>query len=489
MKILTLVVFCLLFACTVAGATEAVERPKECQQCGMDRTMFAHSRMLISYADGTTVGVCSLNCAAENMKQHKGMQVVSLKVADYQTKELIDARSATWVMGGTKQGVMTALPKWAFAREEDARNFVKENGGEVTRFDQAMEAANKEFVEETETEQTHQGHTGHDMSSHMGPGAQMQFNPAFGEDIYHTHPAGMWMVNYKFMHMDMRGLQDGTKNVSVDQVIPMMGTKYGFMMTPTSMTMDMHMVMAMYGVTDRLTLMGMATYVANEMEMLMNMGMGKGNTIEPPMNTNGIGDTEVRAIYKITDYLVASLGLSIPTGDIKQEFGTMGRTYRAPYDMQLGSGTFDLKPALTYSDLSSDALWNWGAQVSYTNHIGKNDSGYSLGDTIKATTWLQRALGPAATWARLAFSNTGHINGRDPEIQILLNPNPMIGASTPDADPNNYGGQRLDALVGVSFAKGPFSFGVEGGLPVYQNLNGLQLATGWFLTTGFQAMF
>ena len=89
---------------------------------------------------------------------------------------------------------------------------------------------------------------------HMGRGSQMLFNPAFGDDIYHAHPAGMWMVNYKFMHMAMDGLRDGTRNVPVDKVSPVGSKPYGYMMTPTNMTMDMQMLMVMYGLTDRLTL-------------------------------------------------------------------------------------------------------------------------------------------------------------------------------------------------------------------------------------------
>jgi hypothetical protein len=41
----------------------------------------------------------------------------------------------------------------------------------------------------------------------------------------------------------------------------------------------------------------------------------------------------------------------------------------------------------------------------------------------------------------------------------------------------------------VSYWKGPFGFGIEGGKPVYQNLNGLQLKTDWILSGSFQAMF
>jgi hypothetical protein len=123
----------------------------------------------------------------------------------------------------------------------------------------------------------------------------------------------------------------------------------------------------------------------------------------------------------------------------------------------------------------------------YTYHPGTNGDGYSLGDSFKLTGWLQRAFGPSATWLRLAFNNTGRIRGRDPEIRKLLDP--ATGAPTPDADPDNYGGRRLDALLGVCYLKGPFSFGVEAGRPIYQDLNGLQLKTDWLLNVGLQTMF
>jgi nitrous oxide reductase accessory protein NosL len=469
----------LLFISVVVGAADMIENPKSCEICGMDRTVFAKSRMFIEFADGTTAGVCSLHCAAEELKRNKEKQVASLKVADYTTSSLIDARTAVWVIGGSRQGVMTSLAKWAFATEEGAKKFVTDNGGKLSSFDEAMKAAREEVDKGTDNGHSHHGH--------MGPGAQMVYNPAFGDDIYHTHPAGMFMASYKYMHTDMSGLRDGTTSVPIGNVIPMMGTKYGYMMAPTSMTMDMHMLMLMYGLTDRLTVMGMTNYQDNAMDMVMNMGMGMGNKREPTMRTSGMGDTELRGIYKITDYLVGSLGVSIPTGNITEDFTTMGMKFRAPYDMQLGSGTADLKPALTYSDLSSDAAWNWGGQAAYTNHLGRNNAGYSLGDSVKLTSWLQRALGPASTWVRLAYSNTGRIVGRDKQIQRILDP--VMGAPSPDADPNNYGGTRLDGFVGVSFAKGPFSIGVEGGVPLYQNLNGLQLETDWFLTAGLQVMF
>ena len=146
-KILILLLLCLALPYQTIAAPPAVESPKTCQQCRMDRTRFAHSRMLIEYTDHSVVGLCSLHCAAVELGQHPEKPVKSLKVADYRTKELIDARTAIWVIGGSKKGVMTFVPKWAFSQRGDAQTFVEENGGELTTFEAAMKAAKAELSE------------------------------------------------------------------------------------------------------------------------------------------------------------------------------------------------------------------------------------------------------------------------------------------------------------------------------------------------------
>jgi nitrous oxide reductase accessory protein NosL len=155
MKNIVLIVALLLLASlAVAVTTFTVETPEKCMQCGMDRNVFARSRMVVTYDDGTSVGVCSIHCAAAELQQHSDKRLSSLKVADYNTKKLLDARIAIWVVGGKKSGVMTAEPKWAFATMEDAQQFILKNGGEVRSFDQVMEAANKEVMDQAVEEQT-----------------------------------------------------------------------------------------------------------------------------------------------------------------------------------------------------------------------------------------------------------------------------------------------------------------------------------------------
>ena len=43
-----------------------------CKYCGMNREKFGHSRMLIEYDDGLSVGTCSVHCAAVDLARNIG---------------------------------------------------------------------------------------------------------------------------------------------------------------------------------------------------------------------------------------------------------------------------------------------------------------------------------------------------------------------------------------------------------------------------------
>lgn len=139
-------IWMLLLLCLFAGtsgAAEKVETPAACKLCGMNRTSFAHSRMLITYTDGSSVGTCSLQCVSET-EIPKGKTIASVKVADYGTRKLVDAKKATWVIGGDKPGVMTEVAKWAFGRKADAEAFVKKHGGTLATYDEALKASREQ---------------------------------------------------------------------------------------------------------------------------------------------------------------------------------------------------------------------------------------------------------------------------------------------------------------------------------------------------------
>ena len=138
-SIVLLCVLSVLIPCSALADGDLVAHPS-CIYCGMDRTQFAHSRVLIAYDDGSTVGTCSLHCAAIELSLKIDKTPVSIRVADYTTKQLIDAETAHWVTGGDQMGVMTKRAKWAFASKDNALAFVSAHGGSVGEFDTAVQA-------------------------------------------------------------------------------------------------------------------------------------------------------------------------------------------------------------------------------------------------------------------------------------------------------------------------------------------------------------
>lgn len=293
----------------------------------------------------------------------------------------------------------------------------------------------------------------------------------------HTHDAGEFMFSYRFMRMDMAGNRDGTTDLSPTQVLEQ------FPVSPTEMTMDVHMLGVMYAPTDELTVSAMAPYIFNSMEHVTRMGRTFTTQSE------GFGDIRLMGLYKILDQdrqrIHLNTGISLPTGSTNQRDDIpAGPNQVLPYPMQIGSGTFDLLPGITY--LGQSDHWSWGGQARGTIRLGRNGNGYRLGNRFNMTAWGARRWNNwFSTSVRLDGNTWGNISGADPRL------NPTI---IPTADPNRRGGTRLDAGIGLNFLinKGALAshrLAIEFALPVYQSLDGPQLETDWLLTVGWQKAF
>ncbi len=150
MKRLILVsVFILTFASIVFAIEADITKHSSCTYCGMDRAKYFHSRVHIEYDDGTSFGACSLHCAAVDLANNIDKSPKSIGVGDYNSKKLIDAERTFWVIGGKKPGVMTVNAKWAFEDKHAAEKFIKENGGVLATFDDAIKAAYEDMYNDT----------------------------------------------------------------------------------------------------------------------------------------------------------------------------------------------------------------------------------------------------------------------------------------------------------------------------------------------------
>ena len=158
-------------------------------------------------------------------------------------------------------------------------------------------------------------HSQHDMSEHSA-------HTGAAAHIHHSHEKGMWMLEYRFMRMHMDGLLDGTGSVDSRDISgalpgmpPVINPTRSYLMAPTEMNMDMHMLMLMVGITDRLSLMAMMNYLDNEMDMVMHMPV---LDMTGTMETSGLGDSLLGGMLTINDRWTSSLSISLPTGGIDE---------------------------------------------------------------------------------------------------------------------------------------------------------------------------
>ena len=117
------------------------------------------------------------------------------------------------------------------------------------------------------------------------------------------------------------------------------------------MSMEMNMAMLMYAPSDYLTLMATAPYIKKEMDHETTAG------VRFTTRSEGIGDIEVKGIYTFygepddKHRLMFAGGFSFPTGSIDRkdiQANPAQGQQKLPYPMQLGSGTVDFLPGLTY---------------------------------------------------------------------------------------------------------------------------------------------
>ncbi len=312
-------------------------------------------------------------------------------------------------------------------------------------------------------------HEHHNHASHVyGPIGVM------GE---HPHKQGEWMFYYGYSTMHMKGNRDSSSDVSSAQVLN------DFIVSPTEMTMQMHMFGLMYGVNDRLTLMGMMPYNLISMDHVNRMG------VRFTTESEGVGDMKFSGIYTLHEQgnrkVLLNAGISFPTGSIAERDDTpAGANQKLPYPMQLGSGTYDFLPGITYTNQQGN--WSWGSQLKATIRLSENDNDYRLGNEDGLTIWCARKLNRYANASlRLDGKKWGNIHGADPELDPM-----MVPTSRTDL----RGGDRIDLLFGIDLAvsEGKLQgnrLAIEVGLPIYQHLDGPQLEIDYRLTVGWQLVF
>ncbi|MBB3047875.1 hypothetical protein FHR99_002141 [Litorivivens lipolytica] len=325
------------------------------------------------------------------------------------------------------------------------------------------------------------GSAAHHHAASVGPASHAPIG-VMGD---HRHKAGEWMLSYRVMDMRMEGLMQGSSQVSAGDVTGTMMMPGNYMVAPTRMDMEMQMLGAMYAPSDDLTLMLMTSYKRNEMDHVTRMGM------RFTTRSEGLGDTKVGGLIRLFEAddhshtLHLNAGLSLPTGSIDEKDDTPSMAdAKLPYGMQLGSGSLDLLPGITWQ--AYQGAYNWGAQLSAVLPMERNDNDYRLGNSAALTVWLARKATDFLSYSlRLTGESQGKIDGERDDL------NPMMVTT---ADTDNYGGDRLSLSYGLNAyipdgALRGHRFALEYTLPLHQDLNGVQLEREPYFTAGWQLAF
>jgi len=296
----------------------------------------------------------------------------------------------------------------------------------------------------------------------------------------HAHEAGEVMVEYKFMSMNMKGNRAGTTNLTPAQA---RAFDTGFMVAPTSMHMDMHMVHIMYAPSDEITLYAMPTYLS------LTMDHERRNRTTFVTNNEGAGDLPFGFLYNAhesdNDELILNAGFSAPTANISRRTNVPtggGAGIEFPYPMRLGSGTFDFRPAATYKYYTENSVFGVQGSGVFPAHL--NFDNYSVGQEYRVNAWASHRISPdrkLSASLRVESIWRQDFNGADNDLAPGL-----IHTNRPDF----RGGQWVNLGYGLLYLLphgGRASF--EMTHPIHQELNGVQLKTDWMLFGSYSKAF
>jgi len=196
--------------------------------------------------------------------------------------------------------------------------------------------------------------------------------------------------------------------------------------------------------------------------------------------TTGVGDVAfsvvVPFIKKGGESSQVHAGFTAPTGSIRRS----ANNSRLPYDSQIGIGSWALEWGLTYR-----GEWKrlaWGGQFNGLHPVRRNSLNYRAGSRFDASIWSGfRIFRGVSTSVRLSTIKQNNFRGRDRSLDIE--------AEGPSANHKKRGGFRLDFSPGLTIdlpELGNQRLSVEFSLPIYQDLDGPQVAREYSMKAGWQ---
>jgi len=198
---------------------------------------------------------------------------------------------------------------------------------------------------------------------------------------------------------------------------------------------------------------------------------------------SGIGDVSIWGNYKNEPtgrfFLSASLGIKLPTGSTNQKDENTGISL--PFSFQTGSGSVDFGSVvfLKYG-LDAKKFYHLLAQLSIKINTRGNrfeaHPNYLFGNVYQGTLLIDRTVISGIGILNLSVGGNYQVREKDVFDGGFEN--------------QNSGGSWINAVAVGTIAFSPkFNLSVNGFIPIYRDLNGLQLTTSWMATIGLGYVF
>ena len=317
------------------------------------------------------------------------------------------------------------------------------------------------------------------------PGYAWDFDHSTSRGPFGTRALGLrpgqLRLQARYFLNEGSGLRNRSSSISNERAFAERGYEY----VPTDQRNEMTLFELAYGVTEDLTLSVEVPLHDKTWDNVTSTGQ------EFRQTSDGVGDIQLWAHNKWfawgQEQAFWSAGLSLPTGSF-DETGfrpSSAAPVVLPFQMQLGSGTYDLSGMMSWSGY--DGKWSWGGNILQTWRLfGPNDRRYTLGSYREAVLWGGRNLTESiVATLRVKYHRQGDIHGQDPALSR---------ARSPSEHPDQQKVKRADILAGISFYQGEgylkgLRVGLEAGLPLWQQLRGPQIEKDYFAGIGLQWSF
>ena len=272
---------------------------------------------------------------------------------------------------------------------------------------------------------------------------------------------GQFGLEWRSSSTTWEGMRDGREDLSSQDLFDAGYSLAGTKLTENRLELDF-----LYGLAPQWILFATVPLIDRELTYDLAGGGSARST------SSGLGDIILGGRYAAhadeQHLLQYTLALGLPTGDYNQRGSYAGNTDAVlPYPLQLGTGTVDLYPGLTY--LHARKRWTLGVRSEARIRLGRNSDQWAVSDSFRADIWASRTLTDALTGdVRLQANWWGDFHGDAPDLD--KDRSPLENAS-------RQGGSLVQVVFGLaadfsdSYA-GRNRLGIEVGLPIDERLDG-----------------